>query len=123
MIFYKVKKIKMNKKLVALFTLSASLFFPIVVLGLNFPDLINGQPGQAWVVPNVIDNIFGFIWMFFVAFAILMFLVAGFLFLSANGDPAKIKSARNAVLWGSVGMIVGILSFSVPFIIQLILGL
>ena len=35
--------------------------------------------------------------------ATLYLLYAGFMFVTAKGDPAKLKKAQNALLWGLVG--------------------
>ncbi len=108
----------MNKKLVILFSSAVLLSLPIVTLA--GPPALPNTTTNLW---DVVVRILGFIWPLFVGFAIVMFLVAGFMFLSANGDPGKIRTGRDAVIWGSVGVVVGILAFSFPFIIGTTLGL
>ena len=79
--------------------------------------------GGGVIDPNaVFDNIFNFVWPLFTIVAILFFIVAGYLFLSANGDAAKVKTAKSALLWGIAGVVVAILAFSIPTIIAGILG-
>ena len=104
---------KVNKKLITLSVLLTLLVSPLIAFAL---------PGQVLNIPGVMLSIISFIWPLFVGFAIIMFLVAGFLFLTASGDPGKVKSAKDALIWGIVGVIVGILAFSLPFIIGMILG-
>ena len=53
----------------------------------------------------------------FGAVAVICFLIAGVLFLTAQGDAEKIKTARSAVIWGFVGVIIGIIAFSIIAII------
>jgi len=53
--------------------------------------------------------------------AVIMFVVAGVLFLSAQGEPEKLKQARAAVIWGVAGVIVGILAFSIIAVVISIL--
>ena len=110
----------MNKKIV---TLSALILAALLILPLDiwaaFPELGKG----AVIVPTVFfDKIFNFIWPFFLGFAIIMFIVAGFIFLTASGEAGKVKTAKDAVLWGIIGIIVAILSFSIPGIIGTLLG-
>jgi hypothetical protein len=58
----------------------------------------------------------------FFGLIIIMFIWAGILFLTAQGDPTKITGAKKAVLWAVVGTAVGLLAFSVKGIIAKILG-
>ena len=59
----------------------------------------------------------------FSAFAFIMFIWAGFLFLMAKGDPAKILLARQATIYGMIGVAVGLLAFSIPLIVKFALGI
>lgn len=105
---------EMDKKFIRLFSLVALLTLPVVVFAVDNPSL----PGTVGAPIDAINRLLNFIWPIFIGFAVIMFIVSGFLFLSANGDPGKISTARHAVLWGIVGVIIGILAFSIPYIIQ-----
>ena len=52
------------------------------------------------------------VWQFFAGLSVIMFIVAGILFATANGDPGKITMGKNAVIWGIVGILVAALSYS-----------
>ncbi len=106
----------MNKKLVTLFILTTLLVLPIVAFASPlFPDLNqNGDIDTTAVIYNVLLGI----WPIFGAVAILMFIWAGFLFLTAQGDPTKISSAKKALMWGIIGTAVALLSSSIPWIIN-----
>lgn len=108
----------MNKKLITLLTSTLLAIFPIAVFA-----AVPENPGPyPWIniadVWTLIINILKFIWPIFVGIAILMFIVAGFTFLTSNGEPGKIKTAKDAVTWGVVGVIVAILAFSIVMIVQ-----
>ncbi len=108
----------MNKKLVTLFILTTLLVLPIVAFATLFPDL-NLDPKGSFDITAVINNILlGLVWPIFGAIAILMFIFAGFLFLTANGDPTKISSAKKALMWGIIGTAVALLAEVIPFIIN-----
>jgi len=79
-------------------------------------------PGVTTSLSQVIDAIFFLLWPFFAAFAVIMFIYAGFIFLSASGDPSKVAEARRAVLWGVIGVAVGLLAFSIPFVVKVLIG-
>ena len=105
----------MNKKLIAL-TSTTLLMFPVLVFafGAPLPGIVN--------ISTAIDRIFLFIWPLFIAFAIIMFIVAGFIYLTAHGEPGRVKTAGQAVMWGAVGVGVGVLAFSIPTIVSVMLG-
>jgi len=107
----------MSKKIIALVSSGVLLALPLAsVLAIRIGDPPPGAfAGSIVALVNIILN---FIWPLFVGFAVIMFIVAGFMFLTARGDPEKTDTARQAILWGVVGIVVGILAFSIPFIIQ-----
>ena len=53
------------------------------------------------------------VWPVFVVIVVISFIIAGILFLTAMGDPAKISKARGAFLWGVAGVAVGIVAYSI----------
>lgn len=53
------------------------------------------------------------VWEVFVGISVICFIFAGFIFLTAMGDSEKIKTAKAAVVWGVVGIIVAIIAFSI----------
>ncbi len=71
---------------------------------------------------GVMNQILNLMWPLFVGTAVIMLLVAGFSFLASMGDPAKVAAARLSVLWIIIGIVVGILAFSIPLIIRNTLG-
>lgn len=73
-------------------------------------------------VTDLINIVLDFVWPIFAGFAVLMFVIAGFYFLTSQGDPTKVATARQAVLWGIVGVVVGLVAFSIPAIIRLTVG-
>lgn len=109
----------MNKKLVVI-TSAAIGAFPALCLAVFNPGQVPfaGDNGIVLTTNGIINNILSFIWMAFIAFAVIMFIVAGFHFFTAEGDPDKAKEARQFVIWGVVGIIVGVLAFSLPFLVQ-----
>lgn len=117
---YPCGKLYMNKKILVLYLASLILILPVVVAagGVEIPDTPRGDLN----ITTLINGIFGIIWPFFAALAIFAYLLAGFLFLTSKGNPQKVDEARAAVVWGSVGIAVGILSLSIPWVIKNLLG-
>ncbi len=107
----------MKKKLIVL-SLAIFSVFPLVSLAVELVP----PPGIIQNPLSIFDALFAILWPFFAAYAVLMFLVAGFLFLTAQGDSSKVKDARNALVFGAVGVAVGLLAFSIPWVLKVALG-
>ncbi len=45
--------------------------------------------------------------------SVVMGLYAGFLFITARGEPAQLKTARATLLWAIIGVAVAVLAFSI----------
>lgn len=107
----------MSKNFLISFCLFALLFLPAFTLaeqGVTIPPPPFGSGFNVW---QIVINILKFVWPVFVGVAILMFLAAGFFFLSSQGTPEKTKLAKDFLIWAIVGFIVGLLAFSAPYII------
>jgi len=111
-------KMNINKKLKALVSI-AFLLSPAVALADGPPLPAFGGIPSVWSVMVALMNL---IWPIFFGLAVIMFIVAGGMFLTARGEAGQIATARMAVVWGVVGVIVGILAFSIPFILRNTLG-
>ncbi len=103
--------------------LAGGLLAPLSVLAVALPILPAGGPINAGLVAvGFINSLISILWPLFLGFAVMMFIIAGFLFLTANGNASKIDTAKKAVIWGVIGVAVGILAFSIPFMVAMLLG-
>jgi hypothetical protein len=81
-------------------------------------DVQNNAPGVSIAdLPTLVGKLEGFMWVIFGAIAVISFVVAGILFLTAGGAPEKVQAARAAAIWGIAGVVVGILAYSILAII------
>jgi hypothetical protein len=69
-------------------------------------DVTIPNPLQADTFAELINLIIKFVFNLALWIAVIMFLIAGFVYITANGEPAKIKQAKDIILWTSVGLIV-----------------
>ncbi len=67
---------------------------------------------------SVADYIF---WVFFIV-AIIAFAVAGYFFLIGGGDPGTLSRAKSMVLWGSIAVVVVVLSKVIPAAVKAIVS-
>ena len=105
----------MNKKLIALAS-AAILALPLATFAVSTVALPNAV--TTLTIPGLIDLIFGFIWPIIAIVVVVFFIVAGFQFITANGESGKIETARQSVIWAFAGVAILMLSFSIPFIIK-----
>jgi hypothetical protein len=109
----------MNKvKLGAILTL---LVLPVAALAINNP-VPNPTGAQVSSINELINNVLNGIWIVFGAIAVIMFIIAGVLFLAAQGNPEKVAQARQAFLWGVAGVVVGIIAYSIIAIVGTFIG-
>jgi len=119
-IFFAQASNGVNKKLILASILTVSLALPLVGLaGLNIPT----QPTQGRIEPTVLINIIvNVMWWVFITVSIVCFIIIGILFLSNLGNPEEISKARRALIWGGVGIGVGIFAFGILRLIMNTLG-
>ena len=66
--------------------------------------------------------IVGWMFTFLVILAIIFVLVAAFKYLTASGDPEKVKAASHQLIYAAVAIVVAIFAKGVPLIIGSIFG-
>jgi len=108
----------MNKKIVISSVASAALLLPVLASAFITP----APPAGGLTLDLVFSAITTVLWVIFIGFAVIMFIVAAFQFFSAQGDPGEIGTARQSVIWGVVGIIAGVIAFSLPHIITSYFG-
>ena len=72
-------------------------------------------------IEQLIDRLKPVIWTVFGFIALLCFVYAGIMFLTAGGNPDKVGAARKAFLYGVVGIVVGIIAYGIVAIMTNIL--
>ena len=93
------------------------------------PGLTSGNLGVSGpiastsdLVQKIMDLISWVAWFIGLA-AVIMGLYAGILFITAAGDPAKVVTARNILLYAIVGIAVAVLAFSLVAISKSVFNL
>ncbi len=102
---------KTNKTNVVVFLLLLSFFIPLVVLGVDSPE----------DVEKVLKNIARWLYRFFIVVTVIFFILAGFTYLTASGDPNKIDKATKMIKFGVIGAIVALLATSVIPLLESVL--
>jgi len=86
------------------------------------PIQINNPLGStSGTVGDIVDKILEFLLQVGVPIAVLMYVWAGFLFLTSGGNEKKVNTAKQAVIWTSVGLAVLIISNGLVEVVKSIL--
>jgi hypothetical protein len=86
---------------------------------LLLPVLALAQPAvQIGSLQEIVNSIERAMWIVFGGIAVICFVVAGILFLTAGGQPEKVQAARSAFIWGIAGVVVGIVAYSIIAIVS-----
>lgn len=103
------------KKFILGLIILGTVILPFTIMAQVGAPQPGGGPGTLEGIGQKIANA---AWVIFTIVAVVMFVIAGILFLTAMGNPEKIVQARNAFLWGVVGVVVAVIAFSITTIIS-----
>jgi len=108
----------MDKKLIPLILAAGAgvLTYPLF----GTAQLHSYGPGAT--IQQLFFGLENMMWIIFAGVVVVCFVVAGMLFLFAQGDPEKVKVARTAFIWGVVGVVVGILAYSILAIVTTVMS-
>jgi uncharacterized membrane protein len=73
-------------------------------------------------VLGLICNFFGWAFFFLIALVVIFVIVAAFRYLTAAGDPEKVKKAGSTLLYAAVAVGVALLARAIPLIVSSFLG-
>jgi len=113
--------------------------FGVSVLSLALPVLAlaaPATPGPASGVENVpyahittvqgvldyVCIIYGWLFYFLIGLVIIFIVLAAYRYLTSAGDPEKVKSATNTLLYAAIAVAVALLAWGIPRIVGDFLG-
>ena len=114
----------MSKKIVTI-VVGVSMLAPLLALAQGIPlptpsgGVNIGSVGQFGSIMQNLARLFGSIIM---AISVFILLYAGWLFLTAGDNEEAVTSARSYITYGVIGLIVALVSFSIPALVASLLG-
>ncbi|MBX4200786.1 pilin [Candidatus Parcubacteria bacterium] len=99
-------------------TILASLILPLTTFAADPFPMLKPPKNLTLNVINIIVAFFNIFWPIVVTIIIVMLMWSGIMFLTAAGDPAKISTAKKAILWAIIGVVIIVLSYSIISIIN-----
>ncbi len=83
------------------------------------PDDIGYDPSIKVASNQTVGDIMNVVYLLAGMVAVLVIVVAGFIFVTSNGDANKIGQAKQAILYSVIGLVVILMAFAIT---QFILG-
>jgi len=102
-------------------TTVASVVLPLLASAQG-PGLPSAPANTIGGVFNLICTIFGYLFYVLVLATIFFVIMAAFKYLTAAGDPEKVKMASHQLLYAAVAIVVGILARVLPGIAASLVG-
>jgi len=93
------------KKIISALILASLLIVPLGILA-----AYTGTTVPSVELDIALDRIMKFAFWLLIAVAVIFLIFAGLTFVTAQGDPEKIKKARDYVLYALIGVVVGVLA-------------
>ena len=89
------------------------------------PTNANVPQGAITSLQGVLQTmctVFAWAFYFLIVLAVIFVIVAGFKYLTASGDPEKVKSAGATLLYAAIAIGVALLARAVPLVVGSFLG-
>jgi len=93
-----------------------------IILALTVRAVTFDPPSHWTTFQEIIDAIINFIFYVGVAIFPIMAIIAGFLILTSGGDPAKVKKAKDILLYSVIGLFIVLFAKSIIYVIESALG-
>lgn len=101
---------KLSKVLSNISLGAANLYLASAVSAQNsLPDFLPASEVQK-DLPSIISGVITWALWFAVVVAVIIIIVAGYLYITASGDEAKIKKATTTLTWAVIGLIVAFIA-------------
>lgn len=69
-------------------------------------------------VVAILDNIAGWLFTIFFVLAVVFFIYAAFLYLTAAGNEDRVGKARNTLIYGIIAIVVALLAGGIAFFVS-----
>jgi hypothetical protein len=107
------------KKILLASALVGSLVLPIITMAISDVEVPELNGSQMMEIINRITN---WLFAFLIIVAVVSIIIAGYYFITAQGDAEKVKTARNFILYALIGVGVGLLAKGLVGLVGFITG-
>lgn len=79
----------------------------------------NPVPGSSFDdVERIFNNLVTMLWVVLIAAATIYFILAGFKYLSAQGNAETVRKANKMMLYGMIALAIGLVARGVIFLVE-----
>ncbi len=107
-------RINMKKYKIALILL---LIVPFLVSAVTIEN-----PLSYNTFDDLVAGLISFVTIVGIAVAPILFIIAGFYYLTAGGNPANVEKAKSIFTWTVIGLAIILLASSISYLVKNILG-
>ena len=98
--------------------LLSSFFLPLITEAVSMPNPIESQSFF-----ELLNKIIDFIFAISIPITALMIIIAGFYFITAQGEPEKIQTAKRIIIWALIGFLIVLLAKGLIKLLEQIVGI
>lgn len=69
-------------------------------------------------IVNILENILRWVYTIFFIVAALFIIIAAFHYLTAQGNPEKVGSAKDMMIYAVVAIVIALIAMSIPFLLR-----
>ncbi len=80
-----------------------------VDIGAQARNIDGGDTDLQVTVQNVLSVVFALVGII----AVIMVVIGGVNYMTSQGDPEKIKKAKNTIMFGIIGLVIALLAFAI----------
>jgi len=106
------------KRILIASILTSILISPMVI----FADTLPPGPQNEADILAILNTVTNWVFTIFLAAAVIFILLGAFKFLTSAGDPGKVSSARDNLLYALIGIAVALMAKGFIALVKVILG-
>ncbi len=76
-------------------------------------DICGDESAGPDKLPKLVQNVINTVLIILGMAAVIMIIVGGVRYVTSNGDPQQVKSAKDTVMYSVIGVIVAIMAFAI----------
>lgn len=103
------------KKIVLNLIVFSFLLLPVIALG-QIPTDVEPAPTTQPLV--VLQNVINVMFTFLLVMAAIFIIVAAYMFVTAGGDPEKVGTARNLVMYAIIAIVIAVMAQGIVYFIR-----
>ena len=104
----------LTKKIVAVTLLA----LPMAVLAVTPANQQTVNISSVGEIMGIIQSVINWVALIILTVSVFFVLMSGWTYLNSAGDPEKVNEAKDRLIYAAVGIVIGLIAFSIPNIIQ-----